>query len=106
MIKDQNGKFKVIAAGGYRMKSSEIFDIESRKWTNGPDLPNVIYHGESVQYKNTFLIVGGWDGSNRFDSIYEYDIRTNQWIKRSEKLKRARLAFTAFLVPDEVAQCN
>ncbi len=41
----------------------------------------------SVQYKDTFLLVGGWRSNTQFtDAIYQYDQTSETWILREERL--------------------
>ena len=35
--------------------------------------------GAVVPYGNTFLVVGGHDGSDSLDSIYYYEVDTESW---------------------------
>lgn len=88
------------------LQSSEILNLKTRKWSPGPDLPDPNAFGGSVQFKDTFLTIGGFDGFHLFDTIYQYKSSSNSWIRRREKLAKARASFAAFLVPDEVAACR
>ena len=70
------------------------------KWSFGKDLPYSIRYGASVQLENTFLIVGGYNGSY-LNTLWKYDQLNEDWIQLNQTLKTARQWTTAFLVPDE-----
>ena len=42
-------------------------------------LPKTMTTGAVVPYGNTFLVVGGHDGSDSLDSIYYYEVDTESW---------------------------
>ena len=71
-----------------------------------------IYLAPIVQYEDTFLIVGGMQGSNELetwlDTIYEYDVgqQDGGWILRDEHLEQGRADFGVVLVDDEIAPCG
>ena len=100
----------MIVAGGMgftkTLKSSEELDLATLTWSPGPDLPNPIAFGESVPFRNSFLIVGGSKGYRYFDVIYEYNPENKDWMQRPQRLKKERISFTAFLIPDDVAGCD
>ena len=104
-----NGLKKVVVAGGWggqNIQSTEILNLETLEWESGPDLPNVMASsGESVPFRNSFLIVGGYKGKNYLDMIYEFDLDTDNWKLKPQRLKKGRLFFTAFLIPDDIAGC-
>ena len=113
IVDPSTGKMKLIVAGGFTasntgIKSSEVFDLETLKWSYGPDLPGRLSLGATLQMNDTFVIIGGFnneEGEN-YDSFYEYDQVTNSWVERAEKLTLGRHSVSAVLIPDEIAQCN
>ena len=42
-------------------------------------LPFEMSTGAVVPYEDTFLIVGGHDGSNSLDTIYYYEVDSESW---------------------------
>ena len=106
-----NGTQVLIVAGGYNgneLSSTEILNLDSvDQWSNGPNLPIGLREGSSVPFKDTFLIIGGYDfNDDSSPNIYEYDVRNEAWITREEKLTTPRRLFAAFLIPEEVARCT
>ena len=74
----------------------------------GPLLPQSVSLGVSVQFRDSFLILGGRNKNSHreLDTIYEFEPDSESWIERDEKMKIARYTFTAFLVPDSYANCT
>ena len=103
---DRDIYMKLVITGGRAKKSTDELNLSSLEWNKGPDLPFHIHHGTTVQYKDTFIIVGAGSHSHYFDHILQYDVDTKDWIIREEKLSRKGFGFTAFLIPDELAQCE
>lgn len=96
----------VIAGGGGGDSSTTILNLDTLLYTPGPDLPTSIIYGSSIQFDDTLLIVGGFDGeSTVLDTIYEFDTTNQLWIERPEKMKRSNYAMAALLVPDYYFQC-
>ena len=92
---------------GAKLDSTEILDLETLEWTQGPDLPESISYTASVPLKYTFLVVGGRKADNsKSNSIFEFDFEGMRWITRSETLVNARDSLTAFLVPDNAVNCS
>ena len=98
---------EVVVAGGRYKSSSEIFDTQTQEWRMGPDLPDdrELCCGSSVQYKDTFLIIGGEDGGEQ-DAILEFDPVNYEWKVLPHKLKTARNSFAAVLVPNDYISCS
>ncbi len=81
----ENGLEVVLAGYG----TSEIFNVDSGVWREGPDLPN-LYLATSAQIGNTFVIVGGYDGFGFLDTIYSFDEVNYEWIELPQKLQRVK----------------
>ena len=99
---------EVVVAGGVQTRSSEIFDLNINEWRIGPPLPVTYYleSATSVQYQNSFLIVGGRDSFLGYqDSIIKFDPVNYGWQMMPQRLQRKRCEFAAFLVPDDLFQC-
>ena len=106
-----NGHKKLVVAGGLNadwnaLSSSEELNLESLQWSSGPDLPLPIAFGESVPFRNSFLIVGGSHGYKFSEAIFGYNAESNGWLRMPQQLKKRRSSFAAFLIPDHVAECN
>lgn len=55
-----NGQKGILAVGGLSEKSSEFLDLHGNTWTIKISLPFDISGGETVQWKESFLILGGY----------------------------------------------
>ena len=104
----------LVVTGGWdgtaHITSTELLDLDSMQWSNGPELPYGIFDAVAVPYKNTFLIVGGREasGNNNYyhNTILEFDAGTGDWITRSEQMSQERGIMAAFLVPDDAVNCS
>ena len=79
VINPRTRKEEVVVSAGYSSGatlSTEIYNVENDTWREGPHLPQALYNLASLPYEDTFLILGGYDGSACFDSIYQ--VRT--WV--------------------------
>ena len=109
MVEYKNGTKKLIVTGGYQsdfLSSTEELDLDTLQWNAGTDLPEALDFGASVQFKDSFLAISGYSGFGFSNKIYEYNRDSGDWIKRNETLITGRDTFSAFLVPEEVTNCN
>lgn len=105
LVTFENGTKIIVAAGGLDEQTTEIFNIDANEWQAGPDLPYLIKRGASVQFENTFLIVGGKDtNSDELDTIWKFDMDTENWALLDVKMQAARSLTAAFLVPEDFCQ--
>lgn len=96
---------KVIVTGGidhHKLKSTEIFDPVTQKWTSGPDLPLYWAQGQLVKYGNGALLVNGLtktdpdnEDSKAEDTILLYE--GNEWIEFPKKLPYPRANAVVFI---------
>ncbi len=96
-------------AGGYNggyQSHAEIYNTATQMWRQGPILPQPNAAMSSVQYKNTFLLVGGYNSKHYLDNIFQYNQSSETWILRPERLSRARDWMGAALVGSPVADCS
>ena len=87
-----NGGGEVLAIGGYEKSSVEAFSFDSMSWRSVNPLPRKIENARyAVEYKETVLIVGGFDlDSGSLDTLYEFVPSNYGWIEKSEKLYKRR----------------
>ena len=73
------------------ISSVEILDLSSLSWRPGPPLPRAIRGAASVQFGDSFLVVGGQDGDGAsLSSVYEYNPVDEEWALRAEELSLGR----------------
>ena len=55
---------EIFVAGGWGRKTTEIFDLQSKTWRSGPDLPKEIYISQLVKaqpsLKYSAFLIGGY----------------------------------------------
>ena len=99
---DEWGIELIAAGGGSDPRSTEILNLQSLSWDYGPFLPSAIRNAKSVQYNETFLIVGG-DGSNE---IYQFDLDHRNWTLRPETLSTPKSDFCLELIDTDESTCE
>lgn len=85
MIQRNNGKVEVVVAGGSlpgSELSTEIFSVTDNRWRTGPNLPQAIIYGVSVQFANTLVILGN------IELVLEYRnlVLTNETLFRDNNI--------------------
>lgn len=102
---------EIFVAGGNLRKTTEIFDLQSKTWRSGPDLPKEIYYSQLVkaqpssQYAAFFIGGGKWDGNN-WNAISEIFGLTKNYesFKKIGNLKTARQSHVAMVLSDEMVK--
>ena len=95
-----DGKKMFVVVGGNKL-SSEILDLETMTWRDGPTAGGWYSNNVAAQFGDTFVVVGG----DVTDNIYEFDAENEAWIERHEKLSTERRDTTAVFVKDNVVNC-
>ncbi len=80
-----NGREIVFAEYG----ASEIFSLRSLSWSEGPEAP-FFHSAGTAQLDDSFVIVGGWDGTNYTDTLYAFDEVGYGWVQLPQRLRTAR----------------
>ncbi len=99
---EENGEEIVVAGYG----SSEIFNLVTMKWRDGPDLHYA--HGyASAQLEDTFLMVGGHDNylGVYFNTILMFDQENYEFVELEQRVQYRRSYAAAIAVPDDVVNC-
>eukprot|EP00094_Tigriopus_californicus_P006431 TCALIF_06193-PA protein Name:"Similar to kel-10 Kelch repeat-containing protein kel-10 (Caenorhabditis elegans)" AED:0.19 eAED:0.75 QI:33/0.5/0.33/1/1/1/3/0/228 len=93
----------VVAGGTFQTKplaTSEIFDLKTKSWRQGPSLPTPIFSGASVNHDQSFILVGGSDGVNARDELLTYDPELKEFVVLAAKLRKPRQDHVAIIVED------
>ena len=103
---------RVVVVGGFShtnsridyTRTTEIFEVDAESWSEGPSTPdgNVMVGSQAVQYKDTFLQVGGRITGETY-RIYQFDSANLDWVRRKERLSKSRSYHAAFQIP--ASQC-
>ena len=76
---EQNGPEIVLMSGTGR-EPTDIFSLTSLTWRAGPNFPYVVFWPTVVgPYKDSYLVMGGFSGSNSHDEIYWLNTTSDPW---------------------------
>merc|ERR1712117_517722 len=97
---------KIVAAGGYAngigyLNTVDIYDITGNTWASGNSLPAAIYSAATIEHSNSFLMMGGYDGTNRrhIATVYSYKSENGgKWVQEPFKMAEAKNHFVAMRV--------
>jgi hypothetical protein len=104
----------IIVVGGFDgssyLSSVEILEENSNEWKTGPKLPFGIADSELVEDQNGgVVLIGGQSSSDvNLDTLYQlpHGGLDAVWTKMEQKLEIRRDHHTAFLIPDNIADCS
>lgn len=96
--------------GGYyqsSLTSVEIFSLESRQWTSGPEMLRPLHYGLLVQWsQNEILIVGGINQSDqKLETIYKYDHKLFLWSEMPQRLSKRRAYLDGIIIRNDLNFC-
>ena len=102
-----------VVAGGWNdghLTSVELLDLDApqKGWRRGPQLPYGLQHASTVQYENSLLIIGGWDGNyTRKSDILALDPAVPlKWRKLDQKMQMGRITHASVLVSSNEMNCQ
>ena len=107
-----SGRKAIVVAGGVEQNTTEILYLDENNWITGPNLPTNRDSGTSVQWNDTFIIVGGRSALPEpinvadLKSILKFNVENGTWVEMDQKLEIARLKMAAFLVPDSFCRSS
>ena len=105
---------KVVVAGGYgnnRLDSIEILDWDESnhgsQWIRSPSKIPIKVNGHTlVTFNNKLFMIGGLDGSNILDTIWEgsFDNLSNNitWVKTGLRLQKTRFKHFSFVISNQI----
>src|SRR5215207_9399618 len=84
-----NGKLYLL--GGYpssrqAVRTVQIYDIATDRWTHGPQLPQLNNHGMGAAVNGKIYLIGGQtlaDGDPFVDTVYELDPARGTWVEKA-----------------------
>lgn len=81
-------KNKFYLLGGRRIQAVSIYDVKTKKWSQGAAPPIEMHHFQPIVYKNTIYIIGamtgGYPNETPVPNIYSYHPKTDTWKKGTE----------------------
>ena len=100
----------VVVAGGHNefdLSSTELLYINdiSSGWQPGPELPLAVEGSVMVEYKDRVILVGGRGGVDG-RHLYQLSSRDGPWIEMEQTLPNRKYFHIAFLIPDELTDCQ
>ncbi len=99
----------IVTGGAYNgayLSHTEIYSTATRQWRQGPSLPQPLHGMSSVQYEDTFVLVGGKADTEPKSSIYQYNQASETWILREEGFISSKIRMSAVLAGPRAAECN
>ncbi len=88
---------------------TEMFNLDSLKWRRGPSMYDVGQPGASIQYGDTFLVVGG-----KMDDIYAegertvyvFDPEDEEWVSTGKYFSDMETGYlSGILIPEDFIEC-
>jgi hypothetical protein len=108
-----SSEFSIIVAGGANgtyLTTTEVLDQSNGEWRQGPALPFAICCNELVEDADggVVLVGGRSEGMTNLDTLFRlpHAGQDGKWEELPQKLKMGRYSHTAFMVPDNLADCN
>ena len=108
-----DGSQEIVVSAGYNVGGgtgddgkTEILDLETLTWRPGPNFPtnSRANDGESLQYRDTFLAVGGYSwGKSEELAIWKYMPDEEEWTVVA-MMENKRQKFAAIPLPFDT--CN
>ena len=89
----------IVSGGRFEETTSEILDLNTLNWREGPSLPTEVQESYGAQFGETFVVV---DESG----IYEFDPENEAWIIWPETLDPPRSGMSATFVKDDIVTCS
>ena len=108
LVNMPDGSVRVLVAGGCNgwcvknppLASAEMYNPETETWTQVANLPVPLSSAKMDELDGVPTIVGGYDGSNQNDVLYQYKSETNEWVAHPKvKLRVPRSSAAVFQVP-------
>ena len=90
---------KVVVAGGYEDKSSEILDLDTETWSSAGDMTTERGYPQLVTVNGRVVVMGGEDGDkNDLDTVEELDMGQRTWRRLGVRMKKPKYAFGATVI--------
>ncbi len=106
LVEKDDGTQLIVVTGGFQNRTlTEILDLSTMQWRQGPDFAN-ISNGASVPYGKTFLAVGGIDPRGEVDDIYAFEPNAEEWVELSRVMTQAREWLPPVVVPPGFVECG
>lgn len=109
----------MVAGGDFTITSEYMYLDTMAEWLPGPNVNGIeipplpmrpfFVNAGSVQYGNTFLMVGGQIGElslRNSNMIYAFDPFLFDWIILPERLFEPRVYPSSVFIPDDHVNCN
>ncbi len=108
----ESQEMSIIVAGGYDgssyLSSVEILHDGSNEGQTGPELPFGITDSQMVEDQYGGVVLIGGLSVVHLDTLYQlpHGGQDAVWTKMEQKMKTGRFEHTAFLIPDNFADCS
>ena len=109
-LKGYNATYSAISA-------TEVLSSQpgEAQWREGPTLPHGVARGQMVQdtIRKSLILLGGTTGTPAvdeeleiLDTLLELNLVTGIWTELEKHLSNPRYGHTAFLIPEDIVDCN
>lgn len=96
----------VVVGGDPNQDSSEVFSLDTLRWTEGPGVPTASGRfwacPQVYQMEDTFRLLGGYDGDGWLDTVFEFDPEVFGWRTMGERVARNRDSHGVVAVAEEL----
>ena len=97
----------VVVTGGEDASTAILsLNSPSRAWRSSTGLPYPVNQAATVPFEGSFLIVGGSSNGIYLNTILEFDVASEIWNERPERLANPRARHTAVIVTADAVQCE
>jgi hypothetical protein len=105
-IMDIGDGLEIVATGGWTKRNSDIYQERTVTWRNGPSFDDSKFLSNSLEFEETFVVVGGWGTFQHSIEIWKFNPINITWKKLPQKLKQGRASASSIFVPRSYAQCT
>lgn len=105
-VKDSHGRQLIYACGGMngvsRLKSAEVYDYQTDRWTEICNMTNLRSDGAVAAVDNKVIAIGGFDGRNIHFGGETYDPIIDKWHPLAANMRTRRTGCTAVPIMNNV----
>lgn len=83
-----------------------FYDLARQRWFVLPHLPQPRWASRLVNLSDRIFLLGGGDGKNYVEDVYEFNLQTTEWLRTTEGLLYPRSDFSVVVVDEEYFGCE
>ena len=113
-IKDRNGDFQVVIAGGFEVLAVEILNLKNFRWEAGPNLPHEMNWATSTLQGGSMAILGGehigYCSKSHLcyssDAVFKLNLNKWSWDVQQQTMSLPRSKMVSILIPKHMELCQ